>query len=157
MPRADTGCSRRIGAGIIWVGAIYNYWDLISLKAESLLKDWEEKEGKTKGKEEERVDGKSQDGSQEENGRTEGERTEDKAKEENKDEEEDDGLVPAEQPEGSWFIPLGWARARPRVLYTTSDPEWKMYRLTVENPAKLRSIQRKCLNIQICRFGLARH
>ncbi|MCJ1445254.1 MAG: hypothetical protein MMC23_005759 [Stictis urceolatum] len=43
------------------------------------------------------------------------------------DEVDDDDLVPEEQPEDAWFIPLGIARQVPQTFYKGEDPEWQSF------------------------------
>ena len=43
------------------------------------------------------------------------------------EEDQDEVVVPDEPPEDAWFIPLGWARQCPPVLYKGSDPEWQSF------------------------------
>jgi hypothetical protein len=42
-------------------------------------------------------------------------------------EEDQEDIIPKTQPEGAWFIPLGWTRAQPQEQYKAADPEWKAF------------------------------
>lgn len=43
------------------------------------------------------------------------------------DEEDDEDLVPEEQPDDAWFIPLGLAQQIPQTFYRGDDPEWQSF------------------------------
>ena len=42
-------------------------------------------------------------------------------------EEEEDVDVPEEMPENAVFIPLGWAKKKPKTFYKGTDPEWQSF------------------------------
>ena len=46
---------------------------------------------------------------------------------ETKDSEEDDADVPEEMPEDALFIPLWFAREKPKTFYKGTDPEWQSF------------------------------
>jgi hypothetical protein len=50
--------------------------------------------------------------------------SETRAVEEVDTEDDEDGLVPEDQPENAWFIPLGLAKEMPKTFYKGTDPEW---------------------------------
>ena len=44
-----------------------------------------------------------------------------------KSEEEDDADIPEEMPEDALFIPLWFARKKPKTFYKGTDPEWQSF------------------------------
>ncbi|KAI4151064.1 MAG: hypothetical protein LQ340_003715 [Diploschistes diacapsis] len=55
------------------------------------------------------------------------------------DEEED--IVPDEQPDDAWFIPVGWPQRKPREYYRGSDPEWRSFTEFAKNEERGRLVR----------------
>jgi hypothetical protein len=58
------------------------------------------------------------------------------------EEEYDEEDEEAEE-EDSWFIPLGWAKPKPREFYRASDPEWQGFLKVAKDPKEREHIQSK--------------
>lgn len=101
-----TGPSRRAQTALLWATGFTVYWYVLES-----VDDKEEEAGSAVGHvhKARRAD---------ENGEQTGEEGE---------EDEEDIVVPDEPPEDAWFIPLGWARQCPPVLYKGSDLEWQSF------------------------------
>lgn len=59
------------------------------------------------------------------------------------DEEDDDDLVPEDQPDDAWFIPLWFARECEREYYAADDPEWESFLDFNEDMKHRHAVKRK--------------
>ncbi len=48
-------------------------------------------------------------------------------KEETSEEGGEQSIVPDEQPEDAWFLPLTWPKKQPKTYYKGEDPEWQAF------------------------------
>ena len=101
-----TGLSRRAQTALLWASGFTVYWYILES-----VDDKEEELGPAVGHvhETRKADEKGEQAGEE------------------GAEHESEVVVPDEPPEDAWFIPLGWARQCPPVLYKGSDPEWQSF------------------------------